>query len=82
MQAQHQQQTQQQLKQQQQQDQYRNPYDPVLTPHLPDMAAIPPELNAFRDQCASGTGITVCCQTMSPRMGDIIWSTPTMLEVT
>ena len=36
-------------------DPFRNPYDPVLAPALPDMVAnIPPELSQFRDQCASG----------------------------
>ena len=36
-------------------DPFHNPYNPVLAPALPDMVAnIPPELNQFRDQCASG----------------------------
>ncbi len=33
---------------------FRNPYEPVIVPQMPDMRGIPAELSAFRDQCASG----------------------------
>ncbi|GAX73672.1 hypothetical protein CEUSTIGMA_g1123.t1 [Chlamydomonas eustigma] len=33
---------------------YRNPFNPVLVPVLPDMQAIPDGLTNFRDQCAAG----------------------------
>ncbi|PNW83031.1 hypothetical protein CHLRE_06g303800v5 [Chlamydomonas reinhardtii] len=31
-----------------------NPYDAIRIPALPDMKALPPELQDFRDQCATG----------------------------
>jgi hypothetical protein len=40
--------------QENQQQDYRNPYNPVLVPALPDMQALPAGLANFRYECAAG----------------------------
>ena len=57
---------QQQLQQQPHQQQQPDPYEVIRVPRLPDTRSIPPELQDFRDQCASGEeslrleGIVIC----------------------
>lgn len=45
---------------------FADPYEPVKIPQMPDMRYIPPELQAFRDQCSAGEAHGVCPLTRPP----------------